>query len=232
MEKKYRTELMLSGLLRIIALKDFSDVKKGDIGGLIESEDNLSQEGNCWVYYGAKVYGNAQVYEDACVWGTAEVSGNARIWGNVQIGENARISGKAQVSENASIYGSAWVYGEAKIYGRAQVFGWANIYDNASVGGEARIGGMIILNRHPHIQGKIKLLATTYSYIDTSIENNKDYVMLVISDRQIVVVAKDMTTESRISLPSQTEDITAFTITALDYIENIKTIRQLYGEKI
>ena len=55
--------------------------------------------------------------------------------------------------------------------------------------------------------------------------------MLVISDRNIVVVAKDIT-ESRISLSSQTEDITAFTITALDYIENIKTIRQLYGEKI
>jgi NDP-sugar pyrophosphorylase family protein len=247
MEKKYKTESDPSGLLRIIALKDFSDVKKGDKGGLIQNEANLSQEGDCWIYEDAQVSGNAQAYGDACILGHARVSGfakvyekakvfdeamvggHARIWGNVQIGENAKVYGRAQVSENASIYGSALVHDNAKVYGRAQVFGWTNIYDNVSVYGEARIGGVIILNRHPRIQGKIKLWATMYSYIDTSIENNKDYVMLVISDRNIVVVAKDIT-ESRISLPSQTEDITAFTITALDYIENIQTIRQLYEE--
>lgn len=48
MEKKYKTEKDPgTGLLRIIALKDFSNVKKGDRGGLIKSEYNLSQEGNC-----------------------------------------------------------------------------------------------------------------------------------------------------------------------------------------
>ena len=34
-------------LYRIEALNDFSNVKKGDLGGFIESEDNLSQEGDC-----------------------------------------------------------------------------------------------------------------------------------------------------------------------------------------
>ena len=42
-------------------------------GGWIESEDNLSQEGN------AKVYGNAQVYGNALVYGNAWVYGNARV---------------------------------------------------------------------------------------------------------------------------------------------------------
>ena len=46
---------------RIKALKDFGDVKKGDIGGLIEAEKNLSQEGNAWVYEDARVSGNARV---------------------------------------------------------------------------------------------------------------------------------------------------------------------------
>ena len=36
-------------LFRIKALKDFGNVKKGDLGGFIEKTDNLSQEGNCWV---------------------------------------------------------------------------------------------------------------------------------------------------------------------------------------
>ena len=35
---------------RIKALKDFNDVKKGDLGGFIQNEMNLSQDGNCWVY--------------------------------------------------------------------------------------------------------------------------------------------------------------------------------------
>ena len=39
-------------LYRIEALKSFNDgwVKKGEKGGYIEKEDNLSQDGDCWVY--------------------------------------------------------------------------------------------------------------------------------------------------------------------------------------
>ena len=41
-----------------MACKDFGNIKKGDFGGYVESEKNLSHEGNCWVYDGAKVYGD------------------------------------------------------------------------------------------------------------------------------------------------------------------------------
>ncbi|MEM4270908.1 MAG: polymer-forming cytoskeletal protein, partial [Candidatus Pacearchaeota archaeon] len=58
---------------QIEALKDFNDVKKGERGGWIEKESNLSQEGNAWVY------GNARVSGDAFVYGNAQVSGNARV---------------------------------------------------------------------------------------------------------------------------------------------------------
>lgn len=37
-------------LYRIQALKSFSDVKEGDIGGFVQCENNLSQFENCWVY--------------------------------------------------------------------------------------------------------------------------------------------------------------------------------------
>ena len=52
-------------LYRIKALTSFSDVKEGDLGGWIEKEENLSQEGNTWVYGNATVYGNAMVYGNA-----------------------------------------------------------------------------------------------------------------------------------------------------------------------
>ncbi len=35
-------------LFRIKALRDFSNVKAGDLGGWVEKEGNLSQEGNAW----------------------------------------------------------------------------------------------------------------------------------------------------------------------------------------
>ena len=66
-------------LMRIRALRDFYDVNKGDIGGYIESEENLSHEDNCWVYGNARVYGNAEVYGDARVYGDAEVDRDAKI---------------------------------------------------------------------------------------------------------------------------------------------------------
>lgn len=66
-------------LYRIRALKDFGNVKAGDIGGYIEKEENLSQKGICWIYYNSRVYGNAKVYGSAWVCGRAEVCGSAKI---------------------------------------------------------------------------------------------------------------------------------------------------------
>ena len=68
-----------NGMLRIIALKDFNLVKKGDFGGLIGAEKNLNQDGNAWVY------GNAQVSDDAQVYGNARVSDDAQVSGDADM---------------------------------------------------------------------------------------------------------------------------------------------------
>ena len=82
MEKKYEfTSEVKGSLKRIHALRDFGDVNKGDLGGFIEKEANLSHKGNCWVD------GDAKVYENAKVCGNAQISGLAEIRGNVVIGK-------------------------------------------------------------------------------------------------------------------------------------------------
>lgn len=63
-------------LYQIKAEKSFSNVKKGDLGGWIKSEDNLSQSGNAWVSGNARVSGNAWISDDACVSGNARISGD------------------------------------------------------------------------------------------------------------------------------------------------------------
>jgi hypothetical protein len=67
-------------LHRIEALKDFGDVKAGDRGGFIESEKNLSQDGDAWVYRDVSYIREARVYREACVYGEACVSGSDRVY--------------------------------------------------------------------------------------------------------------------------------------------------------
>ena len=63
-------------LRQIEAIENFGDVKKGDIGGWIETEKNLSRYGNAWVSGDARVFGDALVSGDARVSGDAWVSGD------------------------------------------------------------------------------------------------------------------------------------------------------------
>ena len=48
-------------LHRIKAVRDFRNVKIGDVGGYIEKEENLSHDDDAWVYDDAWVRGDAQV---------------------------------------------------------------------------------------------------------------------------------------------------------------------------
>lgn len=64
--KKYEltseTKIVFGHILyRIKALSSFGYVSAGDLGGFLESEKNLSQNGNAWVSGSAEVYGNAEV---------------------------------------------------------------------------------------------------------------------------------------------------------------------------
>ena len=96
-------------LYRIRALRAFGDVDKGELGGFVEKEANLSHEGNAWVSDNAQVSGNARVFDNARVYGNARVSGNAWVYGNARVFDNARVYGNARVS------GNAWVFGNAEI---------------------------------------------------------------------------------------------------------------------
>ena len=126
MEKKYELtdEILEVGghvLHRIKALRDFGNVKKGDIGGWIECEDNLSHGGDCWVYDKATVRG------DATVRGEATVRDNATVW------DNATVRGEATVRDNATVRGDATVWDNATVRGEATV------RDNATVRGDAEV---------------------------------------------------------------------------------------------
>ena len=85
-------------LCRIEAVRSFSCVKKGDRGGFIESEKNLSHLGKAWVCDNALVYGNALVF------GNARVCGNARVFDNTLVCDNAMVYGNAEIAGDAEVH--------------------------------------------------------------------------------------------------------------------------------
>ena len=108
-------------LHRIIAIKDFGEVKKGDKGGFIESEDNLSHYDLCWVADDAKVHGHAWVSGNAIVEDYADVYNYAMVCENARIRDNAEVFDDAHVHDNAEVCHIARVFGNAQISGDAVI---------------------------------------------------------------------------------------------------------------
>ena len=117
-----------------VVLRQICRISDGEIGGWIESEANLSHEGDCWVSSNAQIYGdcwvssNAQIYGDAKVFGDAEVFGNAHVFGDAHVYGNAHVFGDAKVCGNAQVHGNAHVRGNAKVSSNAQVYGDAKVF--------------------------------------------------------------------------------------------------------
>ena len=152
MGKKYKLTdetINLNGvtLYRIEALKYFGEIKKGDKGGFIESENNLAHEGDAWVSDNAHVYGdacvfnNAHVYGNAFVSGYAQVYGDAFVYGNAWLYDNTRVCGYARVADNARVYGDANVCDDSSVFGSACVYDNAHVYGDVLVRGYACVCG-------------------------------------------------------------------------------------------
>ena len=94
-------------LFRIKALISFGNVEEGELGGYVEKEENLSNDGNAWVAGDARVFGNAWVSGNAWVYGDAWVCGDARVYGDAWVYGDARVSGNAWVSGDARVSGDA-----------------------------------------------------------------------------------------------------------------------------
>ena len=83
-------------------------VAESSLGGFIESESNLSQDGISWVAREACVFNDAIVKDDALVTGNAVISGKSIISGNSVIAGNvivksSLINGKSRILENSKI---------------------------------------------------------------------------------------------------------------------------------
>ncbi|HVI40488.1 MAG TPA: hypothetical protein VM577_07500 [Anaerovoracaceae bacterium] len=138
-QKKYellKDQLILFGdtrLYRIRALRDFGDVKAGDLGGYVEAEKNLSHSGTAWVADDARSFGDAQILD------AGRLSDAAWAFGNAKLRDRGRV------------FGNAWIFADTEICDAARIGG------NAKIGGKTRIGGNVLISGDTHVFGNVKI---------------------------------------------------------------------------
>lgn len=140
-------------LHRIRALVDINEeVLKGAWGGFVEHEQNLSQEGTCWIYdqaiccEHAVVERNAALFQESVAKGNALVTGDAVMYQTsvaegtcrIQSGEvwdRARIQGTAQVAASWKTGYAPLILGDSQVYGNVcgKVLVKGNVLPNRSV---------------------------------------------------------------------------------------------------
>ena len=169
-------------LYRIRATRDIKDhgVKKGDLGGWIEKEENMPGY-NSWIADEAKVFGNAKIKRNALVSGNSIVCGlaiidenakiceNSMVYHSARVSGNAVISGEAKVKEKATVRGNAKVYGKSKIddnalvddnteiFGNAWIFGYSKITESAKVFEDAEVKELSLVYGNAKVSGLSRL---------------------------------------------------------------------------
>ena len=146
-----------SSIYRIRALKDFGSVKAGDLGGYIQSSENLSQEGECWIY------GDAMVYHKAKVKDNAIVRDYVHVYGESQVLQNAIVEGHARVFGESYVFGNARVKDNGNVFDHARVNGFAIVQDNATVSENTRVYGETIVKDYAMVSGHMMVAQGTIS---------------------------------------------------------------------
>ena len=94
MDEKNTIEFEGHTLHRIKALINFSDIKRGDIGGYVENENNLSHEGDCWIYDDAKAMDNSAMYGNSAMYNNSRMYDNSEMYNNSTLKNKTRLYGK------------------------------------------------------------------------------------------------------------------------------------------
>lgn len=129
---------------RIQAIKDFGDVKAGDLGGWVQSYKNLSQIGECWIYNDAIARDSATVQNAASLYDYSIARDHATVCQNAVVTNRVVVEGHATVSGGLHL-NRAVIGGHAVVEGctakKAQIRGNVHVDEKALVSGNIVIEG-------------------------------------------------------------------------------------------
>lgn len=141
---------------RIRATRDIPrwGIKKGDRGGNICRYENLSHDGNCWVWGDSEIKALGRISGNARVFGKSIVSGVSNVTGDSVI-RDSQIYGHATISDDAVIT-SSYIGECVKVFGNSKV-------SNLSIQGDVRIFGYSEVkgNNKPTLLGNLIICGWT-----------------------------------------------------------------------
>ncbi|KMT21496.1 hypothetical protein [Clostridium cylindrosporum] len=142
---------------RIKALQSFItetgiEVNSGDLGGFIECENNLSQEGLSWIHNDSVVYKLGRVDGNCEVFDNSVVSERALLVNNVILRGNTEVRGVSQI-ENTVVDGEVIIMGISNLKGEyigngdnvIKISGKSRVYDS-DIQGKVYIKDSMVIN--------------------------------------------------------------------------------------
>lgn len=194
-------------LRRVIALWNFEvfaargyarTIKQGTVGGLVEGEHNLDQNGLAWIDNEAVVADDARVSGDAVVYDNAVVCDNAVVRETAWVGNNAVVAGNAVVEGGAMLHKHCVVNGNAYVGGVFAKVRGAFVGQNARVDGKsvvlcegsAAIGDAVLtdsacLTEGAVVTGGVIRTADDYRVIKVDDFHSREYTYNVLTDELV-----------------------------------------------
>ena len=161
-------------LHRVRALQDIGEkVKAGDLGGFVESENNLSvDEDTSWIFGDAIVAGSAIVDQGACLYGNAIACGSAYVT------QGAALSGEARAEDSAYIRGAV-LCGNARASGQSMVLNSPDTGKAPALSEHCTVYGSVL--------GDVHIMGDTVVLGNEKLEN-KSLDTLVVNGQQRSVI--------------------------------------------
>lgn len=161
-------------LHRIRALRDIGDrVKAGDLGGFVESGDNLSDDEDAsWIFDDAIAAGNAIVDQDSRLFGKAVACGCA------YVSQGAALSAGARAEDSAYIRG-------ADLCGHARASGHSMILDSPDTGKAPILSETCVV--YGTVMGDIHVMGKTVVLAEERIANETPDTLILNGQERAVI---------------------------------------------
>ena len=138
MDKENTIEWKGHTLHRIRALRDFGDIKKGDIGGFVENENNLSHKGNCWIYDDAKAMDDSIMYDNSRIYDKSELHDDSIMHNYTRMYDYSELHNNSIMNDDSAMYDNSTMYDYSIMYDNSEM------YNNSTLKNKTRLYGKLV----------------------------------------------------------------------------------------
>ena len=177
MNKKYEMtnitmEFEERTLYRIRALKNFRNVKAGDLGGWVSGKHNLSQEGDCWIYDEAKCMDNARMYHNSAMYNNAVMCDFSEMHGCSEMHNYSAMLDNSRMYNCSAMYDNSRMYNDSKMYSNSRMFDNSTMCNKAVMLDNSKMFENSRMYRDSRLKNKEKLCGKLVCKVDRFIEIN------------------------------------------------------------